>query len=64
METGHQMPFGIGFVADLLGLSQGTGAADRESFYIACPFCQRKRKLNINLKRMPGTVRHAERAAA
>ncbi|MBQ9032028.1 MAG: DUF3854 domain-containing protein [Parasporobacterium sp.] len=51
METGHQMPFGIGFVTDLLGLSQGTGAADRESFYTACPFCQRKRKLNINLKK-------------
>ena len=51
MGPGHNMPFGISFVAGILGLSGEDLNGNRESYYITCPFCGRKKKLNINLRK-------------
>lgn len=42
-------PFGIEYVCDVLALNERFRAGDGHSFYMNCPFCGRKRKMNVNL---------------
>ena len=51
-STVSDFPFGIEFVCDVLGLAKNRyKAGDGHSFYTDCPFCGRKRKMNINLEK-------------
>ena len=48
---GHNMPFGIEYVTDLLGINRKVRAADADSWYADCPFCGRRKKLNVNIRK-------------
>lgn len=50
-STVSEFPFDILYVCDVLGLTERFRSGDGRSFYMNCPFCGRKRKMNVNLEK-------------